>query len=88
MVAKKKLGSLLIIGMVICNLTASPLLAQQRDRFVFTQLRYKGGDWDPYPTAYKEILHYLMTTTSVKAEIAKRELSLDDPELFPLLFCI
>lgn len=88
MVAKKKLGSLLVIGMVICNLTASPLLAQQRDRFVFTQLRYKGGDWDPYPTAYKEILHYLMTTTSVKAEIAKRELSLDDPELFssPFLY--
>ena len=86
--ARKMLGPLLVIGMVICNLIASPLLAEQRDRFVFSQLRYKGGDWDPYPTAYKEILHYLTTTTSVKVQIAKRELSLNDPELFssPFLY--
>jgi len=69
-------------------LIASPLPAEQRDRFVFSQLRYEGGDWDPYPTAYKEVLHYLMTTTSVKAQIARRELSLSDPELFssPFLY--
>jgi len=83
-----KFGSLLVIGIVICNLIASPLPAEQRDRFVFSQLRYKGGDWDPYPTAYKEILHYLMTTTSVKAQRARRELSLNAPELFssPFLY--
>lgn len=85
---KKKSSSLLVIGMVVCNLIASPLLSEQRDRFVFSQLRYKGGDWDPYPTAYKEILHYLTTTTSVKIQMAKRELSLNDPELFfsPFLY--
>ncbi|MDH5173638.1 MAG: DUF4159 domain-containing protein [Elusimicrobiota bacterium] len=86
--AHKKLGSLLVIGMVFCSLIASPLPAQQRDRFVFSQLRYKGADWDPYPTAYKEILHYLTTTTSVRAQTARRELSLSDAELFlsPFLY--
>lgn len=83
-----KFGSLLAICIVICNLIASPLRAEQRDRFVFSQLRYKGGDWDPYPTAYKEILHYLMTTTSVKAQRVRRELSLTNTELFssPFLY--
>ena len=83
-----KFGCLLAIGIVTFNLIASPLPAEQRDRFVFSQLRYKGGDWDPYPTAYKEILHYLITTTSVKAKGARRELSLNDPELFssPFLY--
>jgi len=83
-----KFGSLLVICIVICNLIASPLPAEQRDRFVFSQFRYKGGDWDPYPTAYKEILHYLTTTTSVKAQRARRELSLNAPELFfsPFLY--
>jgi len=84
----RKFSCLIAIWIVACNLIAAPLQAEQRDRFVFSQLRYEGGDWDPYPTAYKEILHYLMTTTSVKAQIARRELSLNDPELFssPFLY--
>ncbi|MFQ5866643.1 MAG: DUF4159 domain-containing protein [bacterium] len=84
----RKFGCLLAICIITCNLIANPLRAGQRDRFVFSQLRYKGGDWDPYPTAYKEILHYLVTTTSVKAQRTRRELSLNDPELFssPFLY--
>lgn len=84
----KKFGRLIIISMAIFGLNTSPLLTEQRDRFVFTQLRYTGGDWDPYPTLCNELFHYLVTTTSVKAEKARRELSLNDPELFlsPFLF--
>ncbi|MFB0527017.1 MAG: DUF4159 domain-containing protein, partial [bacterium] len=81
-----KLCSLLVLGIVICNLIATPLRAEQGDRFVFSQMRYKGGDWDPYPLVYKEILHYLMTTTSVKAQRERRELSLNDTELFSFPF--
>jgi len=88
MMGHRKFGFLLVIGMITFGLIASPVVAEQRDRFVFSQLRYEGGDWDPYPTAYKEILHYLTTTTSVKAEAARRELLLNDPELFssPFLY--
>jgi len=84
----RKFGFLLTIGIIVFNLIVSPLLAEAGDRFVFSQLRYEGGDWDPYPNAYKEILHYLTTTTSVKAEVARKELSLNDPELFssPFLY--
>jgi len=85
---RRKFGCLLAICIVTCNLIASSLRAEQRDRFVFSQLRYEGGDWDPYPTAYEEILHYLITTTSVKVQRPRRELSLNDPELFfsPFLY--
>ena len=84
----RKFGCLLTIFIVTCNLIAGAVRAEQRDRFVFSQLRYRGGDWNPYPTAYKEILHYLTTTTSVKAHRGIRELSLNDPQLFssPFLY--
>ncbi len=84
----RKICFLLAVGIIIFDLIVSPILAQGRDWFVFSQLRYEGGDWDPYPNAYKEILHYLTTTTSVKAEVGRKELSLNDPELFssPFLY--
>jgi len=83
-----KFSYLLAVCIVTLNLIASPLRAEQGDSFVFSQLRHRGGDWDPYPTAYDEIFHYLITTTSVKAQKARRELSLNDPELFfsPFLY--
>ena len=83
-----KFGFLIATWIVSLNVITTPLRCEQRDRFVFSQLRYQGGDWDPYPTAYKEILHYLVSTTSVKARSTRRELSLNDPELFssPFLY--
>jgi len=79
---------LVSIGIIICSMTPTILLAEQRDRFVFSQLHYQGGDWDPYPTVHNEILHYLVTTTSVKVQTRRRELTLNDSQLLssPFLY--
>ena len=83
-----KFGCLIFIFIFTSNFIVSSSRGEQRDRFVFSQLRYAGGDWDPYPKAHEEILHYLVTTTSVKALAGRRELSLTGPELFssPFLY--
>lgn len=72
---------------LITNLTfVSCLFAQQRDRFVFTQLKYS-GNWDPYPEVHREVLRFLQLTTSVKVEPARRIVTVRDDLLFssPLL---
>jgi hypothetical protein len=55
-------------------------------RFTFAQLRYAGGDWDPYPSAPAEFVREIERMTSVEPEPARRELSLADPALFELPF--
>jgi hypothetical protein len=61
--------------------------AGQRDRLVFTQLKYS-GDWDPYPAAWPEILSYLTLTTSIKALPERRVVSAGDELLFYSPFVI
>lgn len=53
----------------------------QRDRFVFTQLRYN-GDWDPYPNIFRDIIGFLTYTTSIVAIEDRRIVDLQDKELF------
>jgi len=51
-------------------------------RFVFAQVRYAGGEWDPHPSAPAEFLRELERMTSVAAVPERRVLGLDDPALF------
>jgi len=53
---------------------------EQRDRFVFAQLRY-GTTCDPYPETWQDIIEFLATTTSVKAVAERRMVSLSDKTL-------
>ena len=56
------------------------------DRFVFAQLRYRGGDWDPRPGAAAPMMRELMRRTSVRADLRRRVVTLADPELFSFPF--
>lgn len=55
-------------------------------QFVFAQIRYRGGDWDPHPLAAAPLLEQLMLRTSVNAAPARREIQIEDPELFSYPF--
>ena len=59
----------------------SRALAQQGDRFVWTQLQL-GETWDPYPDAPGLITAWLGEVTSVRTSPARRTISLSDPALF------
>jgi hypothetical protein len=58
------------------------------DRFVFTQLRYRGGGWDPDPTAASRLADDLVRRTSVMAAPVRKDVTLLSPDLFqyPMLY--
>jgi hypothetical protein len=57
-------------------------------QFVFAQVRYRGGDWNPHPLAATPLLEELMLRTSVEAATARHEVALTDRDLFnyPFLY--
>jgi uncharacterized protein DUF4159 len=63
--------------------------AEERRRpiqFVFAQLKYRGGDWNPHALAVPPLMEELMLRTSVEAAPARREVTLGDPDLFSYPF--
>jgi len=50
--------------------------------FVFAQLVYDGGNWDPEPEAWSSLVQVLEASTSIDAEAARRPVRLLSPELF------
>ena len=63
--------------------------AQERARpiqFVFAQVKYRGGDWNPRSLAVPPLMEELMQRTSVEAAPARREITLGDADLFSYPF--
>ncbi|MBI3327026.1 MAG: DUF4159 domain-containing protein [Nitrospinae bacterium] len=54
--------------------------------FVFAQVRYRGGDWDPHPSSAVELLKEVERRTSIEASAQRHPLTLDDPDLFSYPF--
>ena len=57
-------------------------------QFVFAQIKYRGGDWNPHPLAATPLMEELMLRTSVEAASARHEATLEDRDLFnyPFLY--
>ena len=56
--------------------------------FFFTQLKYKGGDWDPNPLFVNTMAEEIELRTSIDARTERRVIALSDPDLFysPFLY--
>src|ERR1044071_2956687 len=54
--------------------------------FVFAQIKYRGGDWNPHPLAVTPLMEELMLRTSVEASTTRREVTLTDRDLFTTPF--
>jgi hypothetical protein len=61
---------------------------KRRLQFVFAQVKYRGGDWNPHPLAVTPLIEELMARTSVEAATTRHELTLADRDLFnyPFLY--
>jgi hypothetical protein len=57
-------------------------------QFVFAQIKYRGGDWNPHPLSVTPLMEELMARTSVEAASVRHEVSLTDRDLFnyPFLY--
>jgi uncharacterized protein DUF4159 len=61
---------------------------KRRVQFVFSQIKYRGGDWNPHPLSVTPLMEELMARTSVEADAARHEVTLIDRDLFnyPFLY--
>jgi hypothetical protein len=55
-------------------------------QFIFTQLKYQGGDWDPQPLAITPLIEELVQRTSVESPLARHALDLRAKDLFSYPF--
>lgn len=55
-------------------------------QFVFAQIRYRGGDWNPHPLAVTPLMEELMARTSVEASTLRHEVRVSDRDLFSYPF--
>jgi uncharacterized protein DUF4159 len=54
--------------------------------FMFAQVQYRGGDWDPHPSASMELLKEVDRRTSIVVGFQRHTLTLADPDLFSYPF--
>jgi hypothetical protein len=81
-------GVLAAAGLAPRSARGAQAQPQRPIQFVFAQLKYRGGDWNPHALATAPLLEELMQRTSVEAAPARRDMALTDPELFanPFLY--
>ncbi|HEX2278142.1 MAG TPA: DUF4159 domain-containing protein [Candidatus Tectomicrobia bacterium] len=54
--------------------------------FVFAQVQYRGGDWDPHPSGPSELLKEVDRRTSIGVTFQRHVLTVSDPDLFSYPF--
>ena len=80
--------SLLGAGLLPSAAKAAAPDDKRRLQFVFAQIKYRGGDWNPHPLSATPLMEELMARTSVEAAVARHEVTLGDRDLFnyPFLY--
>jgi Domain of unknown function (DUF4159) len=74
-------------GIVSKKLPAAEMQEKTRSiGFVFAQIRYRGGDWNPHPLAATPLMEELMLRTSVEAATTRQEIDPRNPNLFSYPF--
>ena len=73
-------------GLIPGKARASHPKEKRAVQFVFAQLKYRGGDWNPHPLAITPLMEELMQRTSVEAPAVRHEVGLSDPDLFSYPF--
>ena len=70
------------------RLFANHPIDKRRLQFVFAQIHYRGGDWNPHPLSVTPLMEELMARTSVEAATVRHEVALTDRDLFnyPFLY--
>jgi hypothetical protein len=78
---------LLASGLLPRNARAShPRERERAIQFVFAQIKYRGGDWNPHPLGVTPLMEELMQRTSVEASVMRHEVNLTEPDLFSYPF--
>lgn len=82
-------GLLTTTGLSFPSISAGQSTESQRPiQFIFAQVKYPGGDWNPHPLSVTPLMEELMLRTSVEAATVRHEIGLADPDIFryPFLY--
>ncbi len=77
---------LITAGLLPAQARAAQSNDNKRIQFVFAQVKYRGGDWNPHPLAVTPLMEELMLRTSVEAATTRHEITLNDRDLFDYPF--
>jgi hypothetical protein len=64
------------------------LVAYSSNTFYFAQLKYNGGNWDPNPDSWSEIYDFIISTTNVHCAKERKEITLNNNEIFNYPFLV
>jgi hypothetical protein len=75
------------VGLGLAAATRSPAAALPASNiFTVAQLKYRGGQWDPRPTAIRPLMQEVRLRTSVETRDERQVLTPQDPALFSFPF--
>lgn len=79
-------GLIVVATLASLNVTLLPL--GEQSKFVVAQLQYRGGNWQPRPTAPKRLMWEVVKRTSIDAALDSVTVRPDDKEIFcyPFLY--
>ncbi|MHC4357326.1 MAG: DUF4159 domain-containing protein [Planctomycetota bacterium] len=80
------LCALFALSVVIAITPSGTFAMGEGSRFVFAQLEYRGGNWNPRPRAGRVLVWELVKRTSVEAGLSTMSVRPDDPEIFKYPF--
>jgi hypothetical protein len=80
--------SLIAAGLLPRLAAASHPREKRPVQFVFAQIKYRGGDWNPHPLAVVPLMEELVLRTSVEPAPTRHEVTVTDRDIFnyPFLY--
>ena len=78
----------LIFLLIFSNFISGEETQSNQNSFKMAQLKYRGGNWNSRPNSLKPLLNYLMTRTSVEADLEVDDLNPASKEIFSYPFLI
>lgn len=75
-----------LVGPAVGREAGSLRAGEASGQFVFAQVQYRGGDWDPHPSASMELLKEVDRRTSIRVSFQRQTLTPTDPDLFSYPF--
>lgn len=73
---------------IILLLSVLSCFAQEINNFTFAQIVYEGGNWDPNPESWANLYDFIITNTNIHAESKRKELTLNNKDIFNYPFVI
>lgn len=78
----------LVLIVFINVVIACSSFAGSVNSYIFAQVKYDGGNWDPNPESWQNICEFITATTNIHADPNRKEVTLKNKDIFNYPFVI